>query len=229
MPSPDMDQSDRKQQHDQSRRPLSVATDNMMLEFYKKDGYDAKCILLLPTSHSLTFFLSFHPRLLSGIWYLILICEARQHTHIENPLPWWNIYASCNLKFSLQWVKSIHRKVRIVLYTSPVNNSSTYNYIPYYRPSSGEKKAENESHLNTWGWIALSGVVSMATGLWWRAAGYLFFLRKSFSRAIFPSSHTQILLHSLASTSPGLSHSSSRWKITGRIRSDTFTKIPPSN
>uniref|UniRef100_A0A3B4UII8 Rho GTPase-activating protein 44 n=1 Tax=Seriola dumerili TaxID=41447 RepID=A0A3B4UII8_SERDU len=47
MPSPDMDQSDRKQQHDQSRRPLSVATDNMMLEFYKKDGYDAKCILLM--------------------------------------------------------------------------------------------------------------------------------------------------------------------------------------
>uniref|UniRef100_A0A1A8EKE1 Rho GTPase-activating protein 44 n=1 Tax=Nothobranchius korthausae TaxID=1143690 RepID=A0A1A8EKE1_9TELE len=39
MPSPDMDQLDRKQQqHDQSRRPLSVATDNMMLEFYKKDG-----------------------------------------------------------------------------------------------------------------------------------------------------------------------------------------------
>uniref|UniRef100_A0A669BYW7 Rho GTPase activating protein 44 n=1 Tax=Oreochromis niloticus TaxID=8128 RepID=A0A669BYW7_ORENI len=52
MPSPDMDQSDRKQQHDQSRRPLSVATDNMMLEFYKKDGYDARCSLLLPTSHS---------------------------------------------------------------------------------------------------------------------------------------------------------------------------------
>uniref|UniRef100_A0A3Q2ZN12 Rho GTPase-activating protein 44 n=1 Tax=Kryptolebias marmoratus TaxID=37003 RepID=A0A3Q2ZN12_KRYMA len=39
MPSPDMDQMDRKQS-DQSRRPLSVATDNMMLEFYKKDGYD---------------------------------------------------------------------------------------------------------------------------------------------------------------------------------------------
>ncbi|XP_030646099.1 rho GTPase-activating protein 44 [Chanos chanos] len=38
MPSPDMDQSERKQQHDQGRRPLSVATDNMMLEFYKKDG-----------------------------------------------------------------------------------------------------------------------------------------------------------------------------------------------
>ncbi|XP_064378539.1 rho GTPase-activating protein 44 isoform X2 [Dromaius novaehollandiae] len=37
MPSPDMDHADRKQ-HDQSRRPLSVATDNMMLEFYKKDG-----------------------------------------------------------------------------------------------------------------------------------------------------------------------------------------------
>ncbi|XP_029110113.1 rho GTPase-activating protein 44 isoform X1 [Scleropages formosus] len=37
MPSPDMDHSDRKQ-HDQGRRPLSVATDNMMLEFYKKDG-----------------------------------------------------------------------------------------------------------------------------------------------------------------------------------------------
>ncbi|XP_061563674.1 rho GTPase-activating protein 44-like isoform X3 [Cololabis saira] len=39
MPSPDMDQIDRKQ-NDQSRRPLSVATDNMMLEFYKKDGSD---------------------------------------------------------------------------------------------------------------------------------------------------------------------------------------------
>lgn len=37
MPSPDMDQSERRQS-DQSRRPLSVATDNMMLEFYKKDG-----------------------------------------------------------------------------------------------------------------------------------------------------------------------------------------------
>ncbi|KAM6964421.1 rho GTPase-activating protein 44-like isoform 3-T3 [Tautogolabrus adspersus] len=37
MPSPDMDQVDRRQ-NDQSRRPLSVATDNMMLEFYKKDG-----------------------------------------------------------------------------------------------------------------------------------------------------------------------------------------------
>ncbi|KAM6317557.1 rho GTPase-activating protein 44 [Podargus strigoides] len=33
MPSPDMDHTDR-----QARRPLSVATDNMMLEFYKKDG-----------------------------------------------------------------------------------------------------------------------------------------------------------------------------------------------
>ncbi|XP_028287008.1 rho GTPase-activating protein 44-like isoform X1 [Parambassis ranga] len=39
MPSPDMDQMDRKQ-NDQCRRPLSVATDNMMLEFYKKDGSD---------------------------------------------------------------------------------------------------------------------------------------------------------------------------------------------
>ncbi|XP_077384506.1 rho GTPase-activating protein 44 isoform X2 [Festucalex cinctus] len=39
MPSPDMEQSERKPpHHDQSRRPLSVATDNMMLEFYKKDG-----------------------------------------------------------------------------------------------------------------------------------------------------------------------------------------------
>ncbi|KAM4674530.1 rho GTPase-activating protein 44 [Amazona ochrocephala] len=37
MPSPDMDHADRRQ-HDQVRRPLSVATDNMMLEFYKKDG-----------------------------------------------------------------------------------------------------------------------------------------------------------------------------------------------
>uniref|UniRef100_A0A3Q3EZS4 Rho GTPase activating protein 44b n=1 Tax=Labrus bergylta TaxID=56723 RepID=A0A3Q3EZS4_9LABR len=40
MPSPDMDQVDRRQ-NDQSRRPLSVATDNMMLEFYKKDGKEA--------------------------------------------------------------------------------------------------------------------------------------------------------------------------------------------
>ncbi|XP_061666243.1 rho GTPase-activating protein 44-like isoform X1 [Syngnathoides biaculeatus] len=37
MPSPDMEQTDRRQS-EQSRRPLSVATDNMMLEFYKKDG-----------------------------------------------------------------------------------------------------------------------------------------------------------------------------------------------
>ncbi|XP_026887336.2 rho GTPase-activating protein 44 isoform X3 [Electrophorus electricus] len=37
MPSPDMDQSDYKQ-IEQGRRPLSVATDNMMLEFYRKDG-----------------------------------------------------------------------------------------------------------------------------------------------------------------------------------------------
>lgn len=41
-PSPDMEQVDRRQS-DQSRRPLSVATDNMMLEFYKKDG----CVSLL--------------------------------------------------------------------------------------------------------------------------------------------------------------------------------------
>uniref|UniRef100_A0A7N8YR98 Rho GTPase-activating protein 44 n=1 Tax=Mastacembelus armatus TaxID=205130 RepID=A0A7N8YR98_9TELE len=45
MPSPDMDQIDRKQ-NDQSRRPLSVATDNMMLEFYKKDGYDPHTSLI---------------------------------------------------------------------------------------------------------------------------------------------------------------------------------------
>uniref|UniRef100_A0A8C5A6E6 Rho GTPase-activating protein 44 n=1 Tax=Gadus morhua TaxID=8049 RepID=A0A8C5A6E6_GADMO len=37
MPSPDMELSERRH-NDQSRRPLSVATDNMMLEFYKKDG-----------------------------------------------------------------------------------------------------------------------------------------------------------------------------------------------
>uniref|UniRef100_A0A8C3B1N1 Rho GTPase-activating protein 44 n=1 Tax=Cyclopterus lumpus TaxID=8103 RepID=A0A8C3B1N1_CYCLU len=37
MPSPDMELMERRQ-NDQSRRPLSVATDNMMLEFYKKDG-----------------------------------------------------------------------------------------------------------------------------------------------------------------------------------------------
>ncbi|XP_061783455.1 rho GTPase-activating protein 44-like isoform X4 [Nerophis lumbriciformis] len=37
MPSPDLELVERKH-NDQSRRPLSVATDNMMLEFYKKDG-----------------------------------------------------------------------------------------------------------------------------------------------------------------------------------------------
>ncbi|KAI1232255.1 hypothetical protein IHE44_0006697, partial [Lamprotornis superbus] len=36
MPSPDMEHGERRQ-HEQARRPLSVATDNMMLEFYKKD------------------------------------------------------------------------------------------------------------------------------------------------------------------------------------------------
>ncbi|KAG7280655.1 hypothetical protein CRUP_023274, partial [Coryphaenoides rupestris] len=37
MPSPDIELAERRH-NDQSRRPLSVATDNMMLEFYKKDG-----------------------------------------------------------------------------------------------------------------------------------------------------------------------------------------------
>ncbi|XP_038598775.1 rho GTPase-activating protein 44 isoform X3 [Tachyglossus aculeatus] len=37
MPSPDTDPPDRPP-GEQARRPLSVATDNMMLEFYKKDG-----------------------------------------------------------------------------------------------------------------------------------------------------------------------------------------------
>ncbi|XP_062447551.1 rho GTPase-activating protein 44 isoform X2 [Rhea pennata] len=36
-PAPDAEHADRRQ-HDPARRPLSVATDNMMLEFYKKDG-----------------------------------------------------------------------------------------------------------------------------------------------------------------------------------------------
>uniref|UniRef100_A0A670YVI4 Rho GTPase activating protein 44 n=1 Tax=Pseudonaja textilis TaxID=8673 RepID=A0A670YVI4_PSETE len=48
MPSPDMDHSDHKHS-DQTRRPLSVATDNMMLEFYKKDG---AAISGQPFSHS---------------------------------------------------------------------------------------------------------------------------------------------------------------------------------
>ncbi|KAM9005148.1 rho GTPase-activating protein 44 isoform X2 [Sarcophilus harrisii] len=37
VPSPDMDPADQRQP-EPARRPLSVATDNMMLEFYKKDG-----------------------------------------------------------------------------------------------------------------------------------------------------------------------------------------------
>lgn len=44
MPSPDMDAADRRQP-EQARRPLSVATDNMMLEFYKKDGYEPGSLL----------------------------------------------------------------------------------------------------------------------------------------------------------------------------------------
>uniref|UniRef100_A0AAZ3Q3F1 Rho GTPase-activating protein 44 n=1 Tax=Oncorhynchus tshawytscha TaxID=74940 RepID=A0AAZ3Q3F1_ONCTS len=47
MPSPDMDQSERKLPHDHGRRPLSVATDNMMLEFYKKDGLTLSSLSLL--------------------------------------------------------------------------------------------------------------------------------------------------------------------------------------
>lgn len=43
MPSPDMDPADRRQT-EQARRPLSVATDNMMLEFYKKDGYELESL-----------------------------------------------------------------------------------------------------------------------------------------------------------------------------------------
>lgn len=36
IPSPDLEHGERR--HDPARRPLSVATDNMMLEFCKKDG-----------------------------------------------------------------------------------------------------------------------------------------------------------------------------------------------
>uniref|UniRef100_A0A8C5NE59 Rho GTPase-activating protein 44 n=1 Tax=Gouania willdenowi TaxID=441366 RepID=A0A8C5NE59_GOUWI len=50
MPSPDMDQMERKP-NDQSRRPLSVATDNMMLEFYKKDGVGVKVMDTSWVSH----------------------------------------------------------------------------------------------------------------------------------------------------------------------------------
>lgn len=50
MPSPDIDQVDRRQ-NDQSRRPLSVATDNMMLEFYKKDGYVLSVFTGVKLSH----------------------------------------------------------------------------------------------------------------------------------------------------------------------------------
>lgn len=51
MPSPDMEQIDRRQ-NDQSRRPLSVATDNMMLEFYKKDGYVPLVVFYIFYNHS---------------------------------------------------------------------------------------------------------------------------------------------------------------------------------
>lgn len=50
MPSPDMDQSERKMQ-EQNRRPLSVATDNMMLEFYKKDGYEETAVHFCKCKH----------------------------------------------------------------------------------------------------------------------------------------------------------------------------------
>ncbi|NXQ35777.1 RHG44 protein, partial [Alaudala cheleensis] len=39
MPSPDVEHGPERRQHEQARRPLSVATDNMMLEFCKKDGW----------------------------------------------------------------------------------------------------------------------------------------------------------------------------------------------
>ncbi|XP_076856618.1 rho GTPase-activating protein 44-like isoform X7 [Brachyhypopomus gauderio] len=47
MSSPDLDHSDRRHL-EHGRRPLSVATDNMMLEFYKKDGSALKCMELSP-------------------------------------------------------------------------------------------------------------------------------------------------------------------------------------
>ena len=53
MPSPDMDPADRRQP-EQARRPLSVATDNMMLEFYKKDGYELTALSQLWGREGLT-------------------------------------------------------------------------------------------------------------------------------------------------------------------------------
>ena len=84
MPSPDIDQSEHKQQHDQGRRPLSVATDNMMLEFYKKDGYGAKCIHLLPTSLSFSLSSAAHASSQASdscshiIYYYIYQCSSAE-------------------------------------------------------------------------------------------------------------------------------------------------------
>lgn len=100
MPSPDVDQSERKQPHDQSRRPLSVATDNMMLEFYKKDGYGAKRSILLPTSHSHT--LSFSPvPPTPPLTHLILnSCVWKSSSlHIKYPSPPRSIYRSRSSTF----------------------------------------------------------------------------------------------------------------------------------
>lgn len=170
------------------------------------------CALLLPPTPPLR-----HLILNSYIW-------GRQHLRIKNPLPWCCIYTSCNLQSSLQWV-SLYRPHRWWLYSHLPIISAHTTILPYYQNSSIGEEAENYTHLNTWGRIALNGIVSMATRLWWKAAGYLFFLRKYFSSTIFPSSHIQLLLHSLARTSPGLSHSTSQWKITGRIWTSVLTKI----
>lgn len=66
----------------------------------------------------------------------------------------------------------------------------------------------------------------MATGFWWRAARF-FSSRGNISP--IPSSHTQLLVHSLDCTSPGMTHSLRRWNITGEIRTNTLNKTPQSS
>lgn len=148
------------------------------------------------------------------------VIEDSLNTHIKKSITCWCIYTSYRLSFSLLL------EVRAFIL-------SHLSIILAHRDKFLMISSHEEERSWLIGkhavWIALSGIVSMATGLWWRATSFLFFcffLKKYFFRAVFPSSHTLLLLHSLASTSPNLSHSSSRWKITGRIKADTFPQIP---
>lgn len=169
MPSPDMDQSDRKQQqqHDQSRRPLSVATDNMMLEFYKKDGYD-------PAHSSSIFLLLSSPTLLNWI-------SARLEENVGTLKPDFYLFIlrivqskivapGCQLPPQI----TERQAVCLRLFSDIQLNPLLSGFV---------KRRLNRS----------SGVVSMATGPSWRAVSWFFFF--FFSQEIFFWAHLLVLPH----------------------------------